>query len=669
MDDDDGHDDDDDDDDPMRLLRTINEKNKKNIPEHEPSTEKFDKCLYQESQFISDLTDEEIKALRLREGITIRGKRAVRPVLTWSQLGIPTSILSVIENLGYDSPTTIQGEALPNIMSGNDLIGIAKTGSGKTLAFLLPLFRQLISSSKTGGIISGRATPRALIMTPTRELALQILKESKPFLDMLDLKGCCCYGGQPINQQIAELKKGCNLIVATPGRLMDLLCANGGRVLALNHVTYMVLDEADRMFDLGFEPQVMKIVNAVRPDRQTVLFSATFPYKMEGLARKILIKPVEILVGSKNLVNEKIEQKFELLDDVSLKFNKLLQVLGHFREQDADGKILIFVDRQDSCDTLVSRLIARGYPSMSLHGGKEQVDRDSTISDFKNGIIDTLVATSVASRGLDVKDLSLVINYDPPSHMEDYIHRVGRTGRAGNSGTSITFITPNEDRSANDIAKLFEISGSPVPEKLLELANKFREKLNKGDVKFSSGFGGKGLEKLQAIREHNKSIEKQLYDKGDDDGEEKRESDSNKKSTEPSKAMSTAEVSAATAAADIDLNDFKVVYGSAKKGPDSSNYHAKLNINDLPKNPRWLVSNRESISKVVEATSTSITTKGRYYPPGKEPGEKEDAKLYLLIEGESEHSVRTAVELFKETLVKALNAHIKEDKGKKFTIS
>ncbi|GME71552.1 unnamed protein product [Ambrosiozyma monospora] len=643
--------------DPVKLLQTINERNKKLIPEHDPNTTPFVKSFYQESEFIKNLKDSEVSSLRLRDGIVIRGRHKTRPVLTWSQLGLPSSLLGIVEDMSFDTPTPIQCETLPSIMSGLDLIGIAKTGSGKTLAFLLPLFRQILSnelsrSSTHHNNKNQSCEPVALIMTPTRELAVQIFKECDPFFKKFGLRGACCYGGQPINQQIGELKKGCDLIVGTPGRLIDLLCVNGGRCLNFSNIRYAVLDEADRMFDLGFEPQVMKIMKSLRPDRQTVMFSATFPPKMEALAKKILHNPVEIMIGARNLVNDSIKQKFEILNDDE-KFNKLLQVLGEFKSKDTKGKVIIFADTQDGCDKLATQLVSRGYPSISLHGGKDQVDRDATISYLKDGIIDIIVATSVASRGLDIKDLNLVVNYDSPNHMEDYVHRVGRTGRAGKEGESYTFVTPAQDKAAHDIVKLLELSNQPVPDKLAELANKFRQKLQKGDVKYSSGFSGKGLEKLQAIREEHRKLEKELFDgdsgSGSTDDDAQKQDDSTTDNDTSDKATA-----AAVANSGISMDDFKVIYGMANSGPESSSYHAKLNINDLPQMTRWHVTNRESMGKVIEMTSCSVTTKGRFYPAGKSPAEGEDPKLYLLIEGETDSKVREAVEMFKELLIEGL---------------
>lgn len=217
----------------------------------------------------------------------------------------------------------------------------------------------------------------------------------------------------------------CFTVVCTPGRMIDMLAANSGRVTNLKRVTYTVIDEADRMFDMGFEPQVMRIVDNIRPDRQTVMFSATFPRQMEALARRILNKPIEIQVGGRSVVCKDVEQNVVIIEEEQ-KFLKLLELLGMYSQH---GSVIVFVEKQESADILLRDLIKSSYSCLSLHGGIDQYDRDSTINDFKSGKVKILVATSVAARGLDVKQLILVVNYDCPNHYEDYVHRCGRTGR------------------------------------------------------------------------------------------------------------------------------------------------------------------------------------------------------------------------------------------------
>ncbi|NWX08648.1 DDX46 helicase, partial [Caloenas nicobarica] len=482
--------------------------------EYEP----FRKNFYVEVPELAKMTQEEVNVYRLEmEGITVKGKGCPKPIKTWVQCGISMKILTALKKHGYEKPTPIQAQAIPAIMNGRDLIGIAKTGSGKTIAFLLPMFRHIMDQR---ALEEGEG-PIAVIMTPTRELALQITKECKKFSKTLGLRVVCVYGGTGISEQIAELKRGAEIIVCTPGRMIDMLAANNGRVTNLRRVTYVVLDEADRMFDMGFEPQVMRIVDNVRPDRQTVMFSATFPRAMEALARRILSKPIEVQVGGRSVVCSDVEQHVVILEEEQ-KFLKLLELLGHYQEK---GSVIIFVDKQEHADGLLKDLMRASYPCLSLHGGIDQYDRDSIINDFKNGICKLLVATSVAARGLDVKQLVLVVNYSCPNHYEDYVHRAGRTGRAGNKGYAYTFITEDQARYAGDIIKALELSGNPIPADLEKLWADFKDqqKAEGKLIKKSSGFSGKGFkfdETEQALANERKKLQKAALGLQDSDDED-----------------------------------------------------------------------------------------------------------------------------------------------------
>lgn len=514
---------------------------KKDLPPPDHSKidyEPFRKNFYSAPVEVLDLSEEQTELLRLEmDGIKIRGLDAPGPVQRWGALGLPMACLDVIQAHKWEKPTAIQAQAIPAIMSGRDVIGIAKTGSGKTIAFLLPLFRHVKDQRPS----TGAEGPIAVVIGPTRELALQIYREAKAFLKAMSLRVsslstprdkadtyevACCVGGASISEDIANMKRGADIVVCTPGRMIDLLTANNGRVTNLRRCTYLVLDEADRMFDMGFEPQIMKIYNQIRPDAQKVLFSATFPKTMEGLARKILSKPLEITVGGRSVVAAEIDQRVEVRDQ-DTKFTRLLEILGEM-SNDAplgeDFRALIFVDRQEWADDLFRDLLQRGYVCTSLHGGKEQVDREDAIKNFKSGDIPIVVATSVAARGLDVPQLRLVINYDSPNHMEDYVHRAGRTGRAGNKGTCITFITPEQDRYAVDILRALEASGAFIPKELKDMSDGkhtslfmadqpgFLAKIKDGRAKaVRSGFAGKGLERLDRKREEKDKAEKHTY--------------------------------------------------------------------------------------------------------------------------------------------------------------
>ena len=662
--------------------------------------EPFRKNFYTEPAELAEMTEAELADLRLElDGIKVAGDDVPKPVQKWSQCGLNYQSLDVISKLGYERPTAIQMQAIPAIMSGRDVIGVAKTGSGKTIAFLLPMFRHIRDQRP----LEGSDGPIGLIMTPTRELATQIHKECKPFLKAMGLRAVCAYGGAPIKDQIADLKRGAEVIVCTPGRMIDLLAANSGRVTNLRRVTYVVLDEADRMFDMGFEPQVMKIFANIRPNRQTILFSATMPRIMDALAKKTLHSPVEITVGGRSVVAPEITQIVEVREEKE-KFHRLLELLGELYDKDEDARTLIFVDRQEKADDLLKDLMRKGYPCMSIHGGKDQIDRDSTIDDFKAGVVPIMIATSVAARGLDVKQLKLVVNFDAPNHLEDYVHRAGRTGRAGNTGTAVTFVTEVQEQYSVGIAKALEQSGQPVPERLNEMRKSFRDKVKTGKSKDSSGFGGKGLERLDAEREAARMRERKTHKTDGDDEDEKDE-----KADEDIVLKAASAVQPAASAPSpqlfgvpkgIDLDGKITVHrtepaassgGGSKnpldkvtsaidainarlnktgqlrsgvpidnKGPDAGAFHATLEINDFPQKARWAVTNRTNVAKILEATGTSITTKGSFYPSGKEVQPGGDPKLYILVEGDTEvvvtNAMRELMRLLKEGTMAAADA-------------
>ncbi|KAI9848127.1 MAG: pre-mRNA processing RNA-helicase [Thelocarpon superellum] len=700
--------------DPDDILAMASKKKKKDLPaiDHKKINYlPFRKKFYTEPAELSEMTEEELADLRLElDGIKIRGVDVPKPVQKWSQCGLGVQTLEVIQRLGYERPTSIQTQAIPAIMSGRDVIGVAKTGSGKTIAFLLPMFRHI----KDQRPLESLDGPVGLVMTPTRELATQIHKECKPFLKALNLRAVCAYGGAPIKDQIADLKRGAEIIVCTPGRMIDLLAANSGRVTNLRRVTYVVLDEADRMFDMGFEPQVMKIIGNIRPDKQTVLFSATFPRQMEALARKTLQKPVEIVVGGRSVVAPEITQMVEVRAEES-KFLRLLELLGELYDTDEDARTLIFVDRQESADGLLRDLMRKGYPCMSIHGGKDQIDRDSTINDFKAGVVPIMIATSVAARGLDVKQLKLVVNFDAPNHLEDYVHRAGRTGRAGNTGTAVTFLTEEQERYSIDIAKALRQSDQRVPDAVQKMVDSFLEKVKAGKEKASgSGFGGKGLERLDQERDAARNRERKTYKTGDDGEEDEKEDKKEDEivvkassSVAPAPPMSIPGVPKG-----IDLDGKITVHrtevaptasGSSKnpldrvgqavadinsrlnktgqlrsgvpidnKGPDAGAFHATLEINDFPQKARWAVTNRTNVAKILEATGTSITTKGSFYATGKEPQLGENPKLYILVEGDTEvvvtNAMRELMRLLKEGTVAAADSEARAPASGRYNV-
>ena len=648
-------------------------KDLQNVDHSKMKYEPFRKDFYIETQEIEKMTEEECRLYRLElDNIKIRGLECPKPIKKWTQCGLNLKILEVIERCKYVKPTPIQAQAIPAIMNGRDVIGVAKTGSGKTIAFLLPMFRHILDQRP----LLNMEGPIAVILTPTRELCLQIGAECKKFCKPFGLRTVCAYGGSAIKDQIADLKRGAEIIVCTPGRLIDLLCANSGRVTNLKRVTYLVLDEADRMFDLGFEPQVMKIIANVRPDRQTVLFSATFPKQMEALARKILQKPLEIIVGGRSVVCNDVNQIVEVIEEDD-KYSKLLEILGQWYERKAD-RILIFVDKQEASDILFRDLLKSGYPCTSLHGGKDQFDRDNIIADFKEGLISILIATSVAARGLDIKDLNLVINYECPNHLEDYVHRVGRTGRAGNKGTAYTFITPEQEKFAPEIVRALKDAKAVIPEELAKMAAAFMEKVKVGDAFMpSSGYKGKGLDRMDEDREAMKKVQKQAYATENDNPEQEEEAEKDPITGEVKAKVKTergvhASLKAAQEAAAKVVASIGIPLASESSPEVSSKmlqvpsseadgatypyttsegtkaFCCEIEINDAPQQARFKMTSRDVIGPIAEMTGTGITVRGSFYANGRpNPG---DRKLYVRIEGGTEISVERAKMEFRRQL-------------------
>ncbi|GLU06054.1 hypothetical protein SLE2022_231180 [Rubroshorea leprosula] len=650
----------------------------------------FRKNFYIEAKEISRMTPDEIAAYRKELELKLHGKDVPKPVKTWHQTGLTSKILETIKKLNYEKPMPIQAQALPIIMSGRDCIGIAKTGSGKTLAFVLPMLRHI----KDQPPVAAGDGPIGLIMAPTRELVQQIHSDIRKFAKALGVRCVPVYGGSGVAQQISELKRGTEIVVCTPGRMIDILCTSGGKISNLRRVTYLVLDEADRMFDMGFEPQITRIVQNIRPDRQTVLFSATFPRQVEILARRVLNKPVEIQVGGRSVVNKDITQLVEMRPE-SERFLRLLELLGEWYEK---GKILIFVHTQEKCDALFRDLLRHGYPCLSLHGAKDQTDRESTISDFKSNVCNLLIATSIAARGLDVKELELVINFDVPNHYEDYVHRVGRTGRAGRKGCAITFISEEDARYAPDLVKALELSEQVVPDDLKALADSFMAKVNQGlEQAHGTGYGGSGFkfnEEEDEVRRAAKKAQAREYgfeeDKSDSEDEDEAVRKAGGDFSQQAALAQIAAIAAATkgsaaaiqaplavaplvpnAGLPVSLPGMLTVSGSAAVVVPNPNegaaraaalaaamnlqhnlakiqadalpehYEAELEINDFPQNARWKVTHKETLGPISEWTGAAITTRGQYFPPGRTagPGER---KLYLFIEGPTDQSVKRA---------------------------
>ncbi|EPQ54127.1 DEAD-domain-containing protein [Gloeophyllum trabeum ATCC 11539] len=431
---------------------------------------KFEKNFYVEDKRVSARSDREIEEYRRNKEIKIQGRGVPRPVTTFDEAGFPEYIMSTIRAQGFSAPTAIQCQAWPMALSGRDVVAIAQTGSGKTIAFALPAMLHINAQP----LLAPGDGPIALILAPTRELAVQIQQECTKFGSNSRIRNTAIYGGAPKGPQIRDLQRGVEVVIATPGRLIDML--ETGKT-NLRRVTYLVMDEADRMLDMGFEPQIRKIVGQIRPDRQTLMFSATWPKDVQKLANDFLRDFIQVNIGSMELTaNHNIKQIVEVCSE----FEKRSKLIKHLDQISAENaKVLIFVGTKRVADDITKYLRQDGWPALAIHGDKEQRERDWVLGEFKAGRSPILIATDVASRGLDVKDVGYVINYDFPNNCEDYIHRIGRTGRAGMKGTSYTYFTTDNAKSARELLSILREAKAEIPPQLEEMSM------------FSGGGGGR----------------------------------------------------------------------------------------------------------------------------------------------------------------------------------
>lgn len=366
--------------------------------------------------------------------------------MSFDQLGLRAELLKAIETKGYTTPTPIQNKAIPVILNGQDIFARAQTGTGKTDAFGLPLV-EILSRSKGNG-----RHPRALVLTPTRELALQVGESIKALARRVSLRCTVVHGGVRIQPQIDRLKRGVDILVATPGRLLDLASL---RHLNLLQIEFVVFDEADRMLDLGFNEEITEVINLMPYERRTMLFSATYTQEIRDLAAKMLRDPEHIEVTPKKTAAESVTQKVHLVE----KSNKR-PLLVHLITSGRWSRVLVFCRTKHGANKLTDKLTAHGVSAAALHGNKSQSLRTRTLEEFKRGEIRILVATDVAARGLDISNLPYVVNYDLPGIPEDYVHRIGRTGRAGVSGIAISLASAEEKRFLDAIETLL---GHKIP--------------------------------------------------------------------------------------------------------------------------------------------------------------------------------------------------------------
>ncbi|CAI9111190.1 OLC1v1011346C1 [Oldenlandia corymbosa var. corymbosa] len=401
------------------------------------------------------------ESYRKRHEISVTGEGVPPPLMSFDSTGFPSEILREVQNAGFSAPTPIQAQSWPIALQGRDIVAIAKTGSGKTLGYLLPGFIHLKQRHN-----NPQMGPTVLVLSPTRELATQIQDEAMKFGRSSRICCTCLYGGAPKGPQLKELDRGVDIVVATPGRLNDILEM---RRISLHQVSYLVLDEADRMLDMGFEPQIRKIVKEVPTRRQTLMYTATWPKEVRKIAADLLVKPVQVNIGNVDelVANKSITQHIELLSPMD-KQRRVEQIL---RSQEPGSKMIIFCSTKKMCDML-ARNLTRQFGAAAIHGDKSQSDRDFVLNQFRSGRSPVLVATDVAARGLDIKDIRVVINYDFPTGIEDYVHRIGRTGRAGATGVAYTFFSDQDAKHASDLVKLLEGANQRVPVELRDIASR-----------------------------------------------------------------------------------------------------------------------------------------------------------------------------------------------------
>eukprot|EP00803_Ostreobium_quekettii_P009736 evm.model.scf_555EXC.5 EVM.evm.TU.scf_555EXC.5 scf_555EXC:31950-37019(+) len=424
-----------------------------------------------------EMTERDWRIFKEDYNISFKGSGATPalPIRTWEEAHLPKPLMKAVVKAGFKKPTPIQMAAMPVGIQGRDMIGIAETGSGKTAAFVIPMLMYIQAQPVMTEELEAEG-PYAVVLAPTRELAQQIEEEAVKLAHYTKYRMCSVVGGQPIEDQGYKLRKGCELVIATPGRLLDCL---ERRYAVLNQCNYVVLDEADRMIDMGFEPQVVGVLDAMpstnlRPEneeaeggslkyRTTHMFSATMPSAVERLAKKYLRRPVVITIGTAGKATDNVSQRVIPCKE-NEKEHRLEQEMSKLHEKRA----IVFVNTKAKCDVVYRRLEAMGYSCTVLHGGKTQEQREASIKGFRDDAYNILIATDVAGRGIDVPDVALVINYDMPNNIEMYTHRIGRTGRAGRKGVAITFLTMGEAEQPvlYDLKKVLEECGVSVPPEL-----------------------------------------------------------------------------------------------------------------------------------------------------------------------------------------------------------
>ncbi|MBT8561990.1 DEAD/DEAH box helicase [Polynucleobacter paneuropaeus] len=371
--------------------------------------------------------------------------------ITFADFGLDPLIQKAVSEQGYTSPTPIQAQAIPHVLLGQDLMGAAQTGTGKTAAFVLPIIQRILRHASSSAS-PARHPIRALVLTPTRELAVQVAENAANYSRHTDLRSAVVYGGVDMKEQVATLRGGIEILIATPGRLLDHI---GSKVANLSQVELLVLDEADRMLDMGFLPDLQRIINLIPAQRQTLLFSATFSPEIKKLAQSYLRNPVTVEVARQNAAADTVRQVIHMVRSGD-KEKAIVKILASRTEQGLSRQCIIFTNSRMGCARLARALERDGIKAGAIHGDKSQGERTLTLDAFKSGVIEALVATDVAARGLDIPAMPCVINHELPFNAEDFIHRIGRTGRAGSTGDAIALVDDSEKRLLDDIEKLMK---------------------------------------------------------------------------------------------------------------------------------------------------------------------------------------------------------------------
>lgn len=446
---------------------------------------------------MAEMSNKEVEQFRKEHEMIIQGENVPKPITHFAHANFSPAIAKKLSEQGFDKPTPIQAQGWPMALSGKNMVGIAQTGSGKTISYLLPALTHILSQPP----LQNGDGPIALVLAPTRELAVQIQEVARLYGNAARVRNCCLYGGVPKGPQIRTVKQGAELYIATPGRLLDMMSmedqTTGRPFTNLNRVSFLILDEADRMLDMGFEEPLRQIIGQIRGDRQVLMWSATWPKAVRRLAEDILGRDfIQVTIGSQDLTaNKKINQQIivcrydEKEDKLVALLQKLWDELPGEDSKKEFPRTIVFSNKKRLCDDLVYKMNADNWPAASMHGDKDQNERERVLRSFKSGTCPIMVCTDVAARGLDVRDVRVVINYDFPNNIEDYVHRIGRTARGKDlDGFAYSFFTEEDKGLAKELHEIMSAAGQTIPPELAALVPKRPQQSGGG----RGGFGGRG---------------------------------------------------------------------------------------------------------------------------------------------------------------------------------